>query len=145
MRVPSVKRILTETFPDVKWIGALLEPINRFFEEVARGLNKQLTITENMDGIVKKLRIDGTYPVTFKWERAALPTVALIGKVARTNGGDVVTHLYDDTGTVERRSAVSLDWDFTSDGYVRVKEVLGLAASNSTPYEVTIIVLAESI
>jgi hypothetical protein len=138
----SIKRILSESFPEVKWIDRLLGPLNQFIEEVNRALNNQLTVAANMDGVVRTVEIDGTFPVKFKWPRAARPTAAWIVNVQRVGGGDVVQHAYDDVAAVERDAAISLLWEFDGNGNFVVNAVPGLAASGAAKHTITIIALA---
>lgn len=138
----SIKRILAESFPELKWMPQLLAPLNQFIEEINRALNNELTVGQNMNGVVKDVVVDGTYPVRFKWSRASRPRVAWIGAVFPVSGSAVVTHVYDDTGAVERTAAVSLDWEFDGAGFFKINGIHGLAASASDKYTVTIVALA---
>lgn len=130
-RLSSIKRILTESFPGVKWISALLAPLNQFIEEVNRALNNELTIAENFDGVVKDVIVDGTYPIRFVWSRSARPTVAWIGYARELSGPH--TALTD---------PLSLDWEFSGDGYFKINAIPGLAASASAKWVIKVVALA---
>lgn len=129
-RLSSIKRILTESFPEVKWIGVLLAPINQFIEEVNRALNNELTIGENFDGMVKVVTADGTYPIKFLWTRKSRPLVAWIGYIREIDGEH--TNL---------GGAVSLDWEY-SGGFFKVNALPGLSASSADKFFVTIVAMA---
>ncbi len=129
-KLSSIKKILTESFPDVKWIGVLLAPLNQFIEEVNRALNNELTVAENMDGAVKTVTVDGTYPLKFQWKRSSRPTVAWIGYIRETQGE------HTDMG-----AAVSMDWEW-SGGYFQINAIPGLSASPTAKYFVTVVALA---
>ena len=130
-QLPSLKRILSESFPEVKWIGRLLGPLNQFIEEVVRALNNELTIAANMDGVVKTVMVDGTYPVKFLWTRASRPTVAWIGQCREVSGPHTPLG-----------AALFLDWEFTGDGQIKINEIAGLSDSPTAKFYVTIIALA---
>jgi hypothetical protein len=130
-RLSSIKRILTESFPEVKWIGTLLAPINQFIEEVNRALNNELTFADNFDGMVKTITADGTYPVKFQWTRKSRPVVAWIGYIREIDGEH--TNL---------GAAVSLDWEYTGDGTFKINALPGLSASAADKFYVTIVAMA---
>lgn len=92
MKLPSIKKILTETFPDLKWMPQLLSPLNQFMEQIVQGLNRGLTISENFDAVVKTIELDGTWPAKFKWERTNRPTVAFVGYVREKTGAHTERH-----------------------------------------------------
>lgn len=129
MKLPSIKKILSESFADLEWAPRLLEPLNAFIESIVQGLNNQLTISENMDGVVKTLLVDGTYPQKFVWSRTGKPTVAFIGGLSPV--GSATTPA----------DAVSLYWDYDGQGGFRVLDIPGLAATTTNKYYVTIVAL----
>lgn len=129
MKLPSIKKILTENFADLEWAPRLLDPLNAFIESVVQGLNNQLTISENFDGVVTRLVVDGIYPQKFQWKRTAKPTVAFIGGISPIGSATTPT------------DAVSLYWDYDGQGGFRVLDVPGLAATTTNKYSVTIVAL----
>ena len=113
--LPSIRRILTESFPGVSWISTLLSPINAFFEGVYTALNNELTIGQNMNGVVKSITLDGTFPVKFMWTRSAAPTIAWLGYCRQVAG---TTYSYTD--------AVSPIWEYDGEGNFVLNGVPGL-------------------
>jgi hypothetical protein len=129
-RLPDQRKILTEDFPDQKkWIPALLAPINRFFEDVIRSLNKGLTIQENFDGELLLATIDGTFPIDIAWKRANSPKAAFLGQCFETSG--VHTALTD---------PLYLEWEYTAAGKFRINNIVGLTATSANKYTATIVV-----
>ncbi len=130
-RLSAIKRILTESFPDVKWISVLLAPLNQFIEEVNRALNNELTFSENFDGVVKTVTVDGTFPLKFMWTRSKRPTVAWIGYCREVSSNHVAL-----------ASGIALDWEYSGDGFFKINAVPGLSASATAKYYLTIVALA---
>ena len=134
MRVPSIKRILPERFPDQKWIPELLSPLNQFMEQVAQGINNGLRIGENFDGVVRTVVVDMTqtnpFPVKFQWTRTSPPSVAWIGRARQVSG----TH-------TNFTSALFIDWEMADDGSFKINAIPGLPGLKK--FNVTVIALAE--
>lgn len=132
-KLPTTKRILIEKFPDKeqKWLGELLEPLNKFMEDMERALNNQLTIRENMDGEIKTVVLDGTFPVKFKPLRRNKPLAVLIGQCREVSENHVVLN-----------SAISLDWEVSADGMIQVNDVVGLTVSPANKYNLTLVLLS---
>lgn len=132
-KLPTQKRITPETFPDQeKWIPQLLEPLNRFMEEVTRALNNELTVNENLDAVVRTVELDGTYPVKFKWERKNRPRAAWIGQCRETSENHVTLS-----------TPIYLDWVYTQEGMFQINDVVGLTGpSASNKFNLTIIAIA---
>ena len=129
-KLPNQRKLLPEDYPTEKsWIPALLAPINRFFEDVVRSLNKGLTIKENMAGDLITVVIDGVYPVDVAWTIAP-PKAVIIGQCREVSG----------THTVPA-DAISLDWEYTASGRLRVNGVPGLVGPSSTnKFNLTLVV-----
>lgn len=132
-QLPTQKRITPESFPDQEdWIPKLLEPLNKFMEEVTRALNNQITVNENLDAVVKTVQLDGVYPVKFRWERKNRPKAAWIGQCREIseNHTTITTALY-------------LDWEYTQDGMFQINNVAGLStATPSNKFNLTVIAIA---
>lgn len=134
MKVPSIKRILPERFPELKWMPELLAPLNSFLEQIVAGVNRGLRISENFDGEVKTITVDNTaggegFPVKFRWTRTSTPTVAWIGRAREVTGAHTAF-----------ADPLFLDWEMTADGYFKVLGVPGLPAAK---FNIIIIALAE--
>lgn len=129
-RLPALKRILPEQFPDLKWMQEFLGLLNPFIEEVNRALNRQLTVSENMAGAMRVVRIDHTYPVKFRWELASPPRAAWIVYARPVDGSHIAF-----------TEAPYLDWEIGADGSFQINEVVGLP-STAVPWNIRIIALA---
>jgi hypothetical protein len=131
-KLPGQKRILTEDFPDQKkWIPALLGPVNKFFEDITRALNKNITIAENMNGDVLTVTIDGVYPLDIAWKLTSPPVAAFIGQCREVNGAHTTF-----------TNALFLDWEFTAAGTFRINNIAGLTASSTNRYRLIIVTFA---
>lgn len=130
-KLPPPIKIRNEDFPKLDWMPQLLAPINRFVDDVIRSLNKQLTVTDNMDGALLTVIVDGTYPLDVKWTGRSLPKAAWIGQCRETTG--------DHTNFT---NPLFLDWGFTADGLFRINNITGLTASGTNKFTVTIVAIA---
>lgn len=129
-QLPNQRKILPEDFPDQKaWIPQLLSPINRFFEDVVRALNKGLTIKDNFDGELITAIIDGVYPLDINWTRPNPPKAAFIGQCREITGNHTTF-----------TDPLFLDWEYTAAGKFRINSVVGLTASSAIKFNATIIV-----
>ena len=133
-QVPSFKKILRAKFPqDLKWIPLLLGPLNSFMEDVQLGLNKRLNITQNFDGEVKSIKLDGTYPIKLAWGRDSKPTIGFIGSIAMLDGSDVTL-----------AGAVFPLWEFNQQGNIQINQIVGLSDDAADKkYNITMIFLVE--
>jgi len=130
-RTPTQKRITAESFPEQsEWIGQLLEPLNKFMDDVTRSLNNELTVGANFDGVVQVVKLDGNYPVKFKWPRTSKPKAAWIGQCREVseNHTTITTALY-------------LDWEYVQDGSFQINKVAGLSPTTTNPFNVTVIAI----
>jgi hypothetical protein len=130
-KLPSNKKIPIEEFPkEVKgWIPGLLDPINRFMDEVTRALNRGLTIKENMNGDIRTFVCDGNYPINLKWDLKARPVAAFIGQCREVSENHTTI-----------TEALYLDWEFNQAGMIQINNIADLNASAANKFNVTIIV-----
>lgn len=130
-RLPTQKRITVEGFPDEvrKWIPKLLEPLNRFMEEINRALNRNLTLNENMAAQIRTVVVDGTFPQKFSWDLTAKPIAATIGQCREL-----------DENHTTFASPLYLDWEYTADGMIQINDVVNLSASASSKYNLTMMI-----
>jgi hypothetical protein len=101
MKIPSFTRILVESLPsDVrKWVSALVDPLNSFMLSMKIGLNKGITINDNLAGAIKTLTVSGG-AVEFAYGNN--PKAVIIGNIVDlTTSGDAPT------------TGVGLSWGFT--------------------------------
>lgn len=80
MRLPQTVRIITEDLPSevTKWVGKLVEPLNNFMLTMRNGLNKGVTVNDNMSGSVKSYSVTGN-TLTFEYKSARAPKIVLLG------------------------------------------------------------------
>lgn len=129
---PSQKKILKETFDkeQQKWVDTLLDPLNRFMDEVASAFNRQLTIKQNLNADIKTIICDGSFPQKFKWDLKARPVGATIMQCREVD---------EDHTTFS--DPISLDWEFTNDGMVQINNIPGLTATTSNKFNVTVLLI----
>lgn len=129
MKLPTLKLLKSSDFPDLKWFPQLASNLNQFMRSVVNGLNNKLTFSENINCQVNDLIIDGTYPVKTSWTRDSKPTGLWITDVKRVDGAD--TNL---------STAPFIEWSY-SNGTVSIDNVVGLTASASDKYLITVIII----
>lgn len=130
-KVPSFTKILREKFPgDLPWINNLLQPINSFMNDVKQAFENRFTISENFDGEVKEVTVNGSYPVKMSWGRTQKPSIGIIGKVEMTDGSDVTLP-----------AAISLVWKYNNASEIQIDDVIGLDDSSTKKYKLKLIFL----
>ncbi|MFW7382365.1 MAG: hypothetical protein ACOH5I_26445 [Oligoflexus sp.] len=127
-KLPSVKRILPESFADLKleWLPRLLSPINSYMEDNYRALNRGLTFTDNFAAQINSVTYTGA-SVKFAWNQASKPIGCTIQNVRRINGNTNITAAY------------ALQWAWTGDSVTLT--VPGLPATASDKYEITLLTI----
>jgi hypothetical protein len=96
-KISTTKKIVIEEFPkEVRsWVGKLIDPINRFFEQTYFALSKGITTADNLkaqrfDLIIE---VNQTFPMKVTWNLNERPTMLLIGQINEFNGvSSVGTH-----------------------------------------------------
>lgn len=133
MKTPSFKKLIIEKFPEqAGWVGGMITPINSFMDDIVNGLNKRLTIRENLNGDILSFTTSGQYPIKIKWDRPTKPTIGWIGGISRVNGA-----------TIDLTTAVTLIWSYNQEGQVQIDNLIGLDDSASKTYKITTIFLVE--
>jgi hypothetical protein len=81
MRLPSFTRIIVEAFDkDVRgMVARIAEPINSFMLTMKNGLNKNITINDNMAGELKSLTVSGMN-LDFAYSSTRRPRAVLLGQ-----------------------------------------------------------------
>ena len=131
-KLPSIKRLAVEDFAGQKdWIGKLFAPINQFFESIASALNGGLTFADNMSAVVRSISVpngSASFPLYFSWGKKVKPIGLWVVNARETSG----TH-------TNFSSAISADWEYTTDGLVKINAFPGLPTS--TGYTVTVVAI----
>lgn len=118
-KINSTKRLILEEFPaEVRgWLKKLVEPLNRFIEQVYFALVNGLTIKDNLKAQTNTLTLEaGSTEVKFSWNLNERPTVVLQGNIIDTTGAAVQPY--------------SMSWVY-QDGQVTLT-FTGLAANKHT-------------
>ena len=125
MKLPTFTRIIREDMPFKvqKWIDKLISPLNSFMLTVRNGLNKGMTINDNMAGAIKKVLVRGN-AVEFAYKSTRVPQAVIVGywrdvtSASWTPTTAKIEHSdYADGASpvVTVTSGVTLSWSFTND------------------------------
>jgi hypothetical protein len=84
MKLPTITRLVVEDFSkDIQgWIGKLIEPLNSFMSKVKSGLDKNITVNDNLAGQIKTLTVKVESPfklLSFSYKSLRGPRCVLIG------------------------------------------------------------------
>jgi hypothetical protein len=118
-KLPTIKKINSEDFPDQKWINKLTAPLNSFMEQVVDALNGNLNINDNLSGEVKTITVD-SMPFSFKWKKKIRPVHLTVGWCDQT--------LTD---------APHINWTY-SDGMIRINSITGITPALDIKYQLTL-------
>ena len=116
MKLPPIKRFLTEDYPTEKgWIDRFFGSFNLFMTAISNGLNNGMTIQDNMLAQIKPITISGASPSSkFAWKFSGKPIGVLVIGLTKSDGSpSLVT------------ASVTCDWSF-SQGFVLINNVTGL-------------------
>lgn len=87
MKLTFLKRFLVEDFPSQQaWIGELLNPLNQAFEQLSQALNKNLTISDNLDAETQEITFTGSDTVTFKVATKNRPKGVIVSNFVTVSG-----------------------------------------------------------
>ena len=126
MKLPSYSRIAIEELPaDVrKWASIIIDPVNSFMLSLKSGLNKGLTINENMAGALKTVTVVGGV-TEFSYTSSMQPQAVIIGRVT------------DETAPSEQpTTGVGISWSYT--GTTIACTFYGLTAGHK--YNITLVI-----
>jgi hypothetical protein len=88
MKISNVKRLIKEQLPNSiqPWIDQLLIPINNAITQFTNAFANQITISDNMLGVVKTFTLKTTdFPFTFSHSLNVRPKILFIGQIQDTN------------------------------------------------------------
>lgn len=133
MIFPNKNKIVLESFNDVEgsWFPRLASILNSLIVGLTSMFDKNLTVTDNLDGQINTVILDGTWPVKFAWSRRAAPSAIIVGKLSRVDGQ--ATNL---------AAAYSIDWSYAN-GVVSLADTPGLTPSSTNKYYLTLVGLVK--
>lgn len=114
-KLPTIKKLLQEDFKDQPWIGRLLSILNQFMESTSAALNKNLTRSDNFNGEIKSVTLQGTLPLKISTSIRPIG-VQKIG-LRRADGQPLVLS-----------TAVDFTWSSTSEG-IQIDSLVGIVPS----------------
>ena len=131
MKLPQIKRLLIDDFvSEKKWITPLFLTLNTFMESIVGGLNKALTVNDNMSGSIQTITLNSvpsqSSPYSFAWKQVA-PKVVLVGNVT-SDSGLVLT------------SAIQVQFAY-SNGQISITNVVGCTPTNTNQHYLTLLIL----
>lgn len=125
MKLPQTKKILREDVKDAPpWIGAIIDPVNSFMENVYQALNKSITFSENIRCFIKEI----TYKTTSTYPVEAQVSFANELKVKAT--GVLVLQAVERTTYTPAPGPVYVPW-VEDNGQILVRSITGLEASKT--------------
>jgi len=130
-RIPPLKRVLQEEFPDQPWLNKLLTPLNKFMESVVSAFNKSITVNDNMAGAIRTVEMRGT-TATIPWSGQA-PSVVIVGRVRASDNQPL-----DSTANPD---AIAVRWYLDSDGNIYIYSIQGVTPTPSLKYTLTLLIL----
>lgn len=126
-KIPQLQRLLAENFPNQAWIEPLIRNLNQFMDEVISGLNKELTIEDNMAAMIKVVEVDGVYPLKLAWNLTRRPISTVVGNVELSDGTPLTL-----------TTAVQVQWSYNQAGQYQIDNVVGISPSTGTKYKLTL-------
>lgn len=134
MKLPTITRLVVEDFSrDIQgWIGKLIEPLNSFMSKVKSGLDKNITVNDNLAGQIKTLTVKAESPfkpLSFSYNSLRGPRCVLIGGYSRR-----------DINTEVLTASVTCQWYYDANrAVITVQNITGLTTDKT--YYVTFLIL----
>lgn len=137
-KLPVIKRVLREDIPNAPdWIGKLLYPVNLFFEQVFNALDKNLTLSENIQSQIKTVSF--TTSSAYDGTEANFDTVSFsLDLPVKPQGLFIMQMLVDADNFTAIETAPFVNW-LEINGTVNIYLVTGLSASTS--YNMTVLLV----
>jgi hypothetical protein len=130
-KLPSLKRIISDSLTKYQDLNEpVFAVLNNFMESVSRALNGNLTFSENMDSQIMSFTDNGVYPIKLAWSRTSKPRAIWLGAISRVDGSDPVLS-----------TAVTPNWKFSQNGQIEIISMVGLSASSTNKYNITLIAI----
>lgn len=126
-KIPQLQRLLAENFPNQAWIEPLIRNLNQFMDEVISGLNKELTIEDNMAAMIKVVEVDGVYPLKLAWNLSRRPISTVVGNVELSDGTPLTLS-----------TAVQVQWSYNQAGQFQIDNVVGITPTTGAKYKLTL-------
>lgn len=129
--LPAIKRITKEDLAGAPaWIDRLLYPLNLFLNTIYNGLNKNITLADNIDCQVQTFQVTAGAAATNNTAKFTLtmkhaPSMLFLGNAISTSGN------YTPIAT-----AVYIDWTYDGTN-VNINSITGL--TSGTTYNLTIL------
>lgn len=128
MRTPQIGRILNEEMPKEHqgWLSKLINPLNSFINSLQVGLNKGLSVNENLRGELKKITLIGT-SLDIAYSVGGNPVFVSVG------------YIYNFTDNKQEVSGVTWSYNPSS----KVLSVTFPSLSSGKKYSVTLLILED--
>lgn len=135
MRLPNIQKILRQDVAEAPdWVLKIIGPINGFFEEIYVGLNRNITLRENVACYIVDVQFDtsSTYP-------SAFTSITIPSKLRTVAEGVIILKISEKAENLTLiTTATSLQWSAVEGG-VRIDLVAGLAVSKTYNMRVMIV------
>ena len=125
-KIPQIRRLIAEDFAEQKaWIRPLFLVLNQFMETVVTGLNRTLTLKENMAADIITVTLSSVpsanSPLVVAWSLPKPPVALLIGNV---------------TGTT-LTTAASIQWAYETS--LQITNLVGCTPTAAAPVTLTLV------
>jgi hypothetical protein len=135
MRLPNIQKILRQDVAEAPdWVLKIIGPINGFFEEIYVGLNRNITLRENIACNIVDVQFDtsASYPSVFT-------SITIPSKLRTVAEGVLILKISEKAENLTLiTTATSLQWSAVEGG-VRIDLVAGLAVSKTYNMRVMIV------
>lgn len=95
-KINSTKKLIIEDYPaDVRpWLKKMIDPLNRFLEQVYYALVKGLTVSDNLKAQINtvSVAVGQTYPIKFAWTLNERPSAVWVANCSEDSGGTVAAY-----------------------------------------------------
>lgn len=128
MKLPSFTRIIVETFDKEQrsWVSKLAAPLNNFMLTVRNGLDKNITVNDNLSGAIKTVSVVSG-AASFKYTSSRPPKCVIIGKWR---------NITDSTWTPS--TGIAVYWTYSAENVINCT-FYGL--NNTDNYEMNLLIL----
>lgn len=139
--VPTFRRFAVSDYPTApNWLGGLFNPLNVFCEQTVSGLNKNLSIGQNVQGqkfstsftTLADYATGGWTPINFAYNGTGTPDCLMIGNISKASVA---------AGMILKPVAIT-DWNLSTN-YIPYQATINYIAGldPSTKYNITFIIL----
>ena len=116
MKIQQTYKIRREDVPEApEWLNKIIDPINSFFEDINKLVNKNISNSDNINCEIKEFTLSTTdFPYDFNTK--LIPQLVTIGFIEQVADYHVALS-----------AAITLDWTYQN-GVITIENIIGLTA-----------------